>query len=240
MQRRNDSDCLDPKTIWQAEQRIDRELLRRFGVMEGSNDPRVTAKLLDRTRYYMPYFQPVPHVAAPDDADGIIKLLGIVISNLHTAVDCARKELQWFERLRGQNREVDYLRKRLDLIFRGKLLSLEPNYGFLEAKPRWHYWGKPHDEKLRRFEFEKGCGYERGKLAPFLDFVRRVRKLLMKKHGRAIQGFAVVTGSYGGAVFALVKMTEQEIADAKINFAARKRLMAIEEAKARQEKKPER
>lgn len=240
---------VDTKKLWKFADKLRAMLKKEFGT-DDEGDPRVELELVDRSRYFRPYCQPVPYSHLCESADDYLEVLRVTIGNLQTAAERARLEVDCYRRLHEHDTEWDALKKALKRLFRGVSFELECGYGFYESKQPWHYWAKVTVQEMgekakendltggSRYKFARGEGFNvKDDLKPFVAYVRKCRDVLVKRHKKAIQGFIVCANSYGGFVVALVKMSEKEVADAKVRIAARRRLLDAEEAKVRAEAK---
>lgn len=243
--RTPDHNPVDTKKLWKFAGKLRAMLKKEFG-SDDEGDPRVEFELVDRSRFFRPYCQPVPYSHLCETPEDYLEVLRITIGNLQTAAERARIETESYRGLRDRATGFDTLKKALKRVFRDKPFELESSYGFYESKQPWHYWAKVTEAEMgqskeasggSRHKFTRSEFTVKDDLKPFLAYVRKCKAVLDKRHKKAVQGYIVCANSYGGFVVALVKMSEKEIADAKVRIAARRRLMDVEEAKVRAEAK---
>jgi hypothetical protein len=245
--RTQERNPVDTKKLWKFADKLRALLKKEFGA-DDEGDPRVELELVDRSRFFRPYCQPVPYSHLCETPEDYLEVLRVTIGNLQTAAERARIEVDCYRRLREQQTDLDKLKKALKRVFRDVAFELESSYGFYESKQPWHYWAKVTEAEMgqakesasggSRYKFTRGSEFTvKDDLKPFVAYVRKCKTVLDKRHKKAIQGYIVCANSYGGFVVALVKMSEKEIADAKVRIAARRRLMDAEEAKVRAEAK---
>lgn len=245
--RTPEHDPVDTKKLWKFEGKLRALLKKEFG-SDDDGDPRVEAQLVDRSRFFRPYYQPVPYSHLCETPEDYLEVLRVTVGNLQTAAERARIELDCHRMMRERATDMDTLKKALKRVFRDRPFELEQSYGFYESKRPWHYWAKVTEAEMgqskesasggSRYKFARNSEFTvKDDLKPFVAYVRKCKAVLEKRHKKAIQGFIVCANSYGGFVVALVKMSEKEVADAKVRIAARRRLMDAEEAKVRAEAK---
>jgi hypothetical protein len=224
---------VDTKKLWKVTHRLEAVLKKEFGT-NNEGDPRVQLELTDRSRYWRPCFQPVFYSHLCETPEDYLEVLQRSVGNLQTAAERVRIELDCLRMLNDCDKQRAKVSRALRIVF-DQPVTLEQNFGFFEAKPPWHFWGKAvkNDESdAERFKFKGNSFQLKDDFKPLIRYVHRIKGVLVKTYGKAIQGWAVSLTSFGAQVFCLVKMTEKHIAEIKIKIAAR-RLAEAEEKKVK-------